>query len=191
MKIQLYLLFVAVAFAFQKQPSYGAEPAQLRPLLIHGDWEIGRQYRVGEKGLSLDHRDTTNKEWLRINRELLQVFRHGKEKPSESIEIKTLSLADQRDGVIELNHKNLGFKITFLYRFEGRRLLLCMSEDIESRPSAFAAKGTRIMELIPYQHNRLVLTCILPDPKPQPKVVFQNVAPAAPPKPPPVADPKK
>lgn len=189
MRIQPTCLFIALAFAIQAR---GADPGQVRPLLVQGDWEVVGRYVVEDKGIKFEDRDRDNKEWVRINRKAILVFGYGKDKPSESFDIKVIKLADQRDGVIAISDKNNGMpETTYFYRFEGSHLLLSMSMELDGKTAAFAAKGSRVIELVPYQQNRLVLTCLRPNPKPQPKAVFQNVAPPVPPNPPPVADPEK
>jgi hypothetical protein len=182
MKIPPTHLMLAVAFLIGTNPTTAADPVQMQPLLVHGDWEIAAEYRIAATGLTLEDRHRDDKELVRIKRGVIEIFRPGQDKPTESFEIKVLSLAVERVGVIEMTDKNNGMtKMTFLYRFEGSRLLLCMGEKTMAKPAAFAAKGTLILELMPYQQNRVILACRPPEPKPQ--KVFSNVAPAVPPPP--------
>jgi hypothetical protein len=189
MKIRLTCAIIAIAVAPGAKPILAADSAQLRPLLVQGDWEVMGRYTVADKGIKLDDRNNDSKEWVRIKRDAIEVFRHGQEKPTELFDIKVVRLADQGEGAIEMSDKNNALKMTLLYRFTGNRLLLCASRDFEGKPPGFAAKGTMILELIPYQHNRLIQSCRRPEPKPD--KVFKVVAPQMPPNPPPVADPKK
>ncbi len=93
-------------------------------------------------------------------------------------------IADDGVGLLEMSAVNNGvLKVKMLYRFQGNRLLLCFSEKLDGAPTAFAAKGTKILELMPYQQDRIVKSCRRPEPKPE--AVFQSVAPPQPPPPPP------
>lgn len=137
--------------------AHTAEPAQMRPMLIQGTWQFVGRFHVTDKGIVADDLDLERNERVHISRNMMHVFRPGKDKPTEIFEMKIKRFVNDGIGILEFEDKKNGLPtLTMLYRFEGRRLLLCLSEDLESKPGGFAAKGTKILELIPYESDRLI-----------------------------------